>query len=82
MSPPSAAHAIVGRMPPMIIVPTRIGKVANCSRKYIGNVIRSVPSAPHITTRADPMRVDHHPKRGIVTSCSRPPMVVATRRSW
>ena len=26
MSPPSAAHDIVGRMPPTIIVPTSIGK--------------------------------------------------------
>ena len=43
----------------MIIVPTRIGKVANCSRKYIGNVMSSVPSAPHATTLAEPMRVAH-----------------------
>ena len=40
----------------MIIVATRIGNVANCSRKYIGNVISSVPSAPHSTTFADPTR--------------------------
>ena len=32
IKPPRAAQAAVGRMPPTIIVPTRIGKVANCSR--------------------------------------------------
>ena len=73
---------MVGRMPPTIIVATRIGKVANCSRKYIGNVMSRVPRAPQATTRADPMRVAHAPKSGMVTSCSRPPIVVATSRSW
>ena len=66
----------------MIIVPTRIGNVANCSRKYIGNVMSSVPSAPHATTRAEPIRVAQDPKSGIVTSCSSPPIVVAISRSW
>ena len=82
MRPPSAAHDIVGRMPPTIIVATRIGNVANCSRKYIGNVISRVPSAPHATTFAEPMRFAHAPNSGIVTSCSSAPIVVATRRSW
>ena len=81
MSPPSAAHAIVGRIPPTIIVLTRIGNVANCNKKYIGNAITSVPRAPHTTTFAEPILVASQPNAGIVMSCSRPPIVVATSRS-
>ena len=63
----------------MIIVATRIGKVATCSRKYIGNVMRE---GPECSPEDDARRADAGRPRaegGIVTSSKQPPIVVAIR---
>ncbi|CAI8394098.1 MAG: Uncharacterised protein [Cellulomonadaceae bacterium TMED98] len=47
----------------------------------MGKATNKVPSAPQATTALEPILIAQAPKRGMVISCKRPPVVVAMSNS-